>query len=147
MGKPFQYKTPKTKGARPIGVSIAAVTTLVEESEETWGDGLPFGSEFEALAYKALRSLGWAEDQIRVQAPVYGGRDEKGGYVMDIIVYTPMPVAISLKGRYWHDDPYDEMIDDARLLEVFTNYEVIWDDEATTFDAMRQIMEQKVGRP
>ena len=40
----------------------------------------------------------------RFQVPVMGGRDRKGGFIVDFVAYTPLPVPIEVFGNYWHEN-------------------------------------------
>jgi hypothetical protein len=108
---------------------------------------LPTQSNLELWCYLALLELGWRDEDIALQTPLMGGRQIKGGAVVDIILYKPQPCAISLKGRYWHGNNEEEFLEDARLSAEFPEYVVIWDDEAPTYEAMREVVLQRIGRP
>ncbi len=108
---------------------------------------LPFGSKLEKWGFKALLQLGYKPDQIRTQANWFGGREWPGGQVIDIIVYKPYACAISFKGDFWHKDSGEELFDDARLMQEFDEYIVIWEHEVPDYGAMYQVMLERVGRP
>lgn len=49
---------------------------------------------------KIQQTTGWGWDY---QVPVYGGRQIRGGNVVDFLIYTPGSwTALDPKGRYWH---------------------------------------------
>ena len=40
--------------------------------------------------------------QFAYQVPVRGGRQRRGGQVVDFVVYNPFAVAVPVNGEYWH---------------------------------------------
>ncbi len=108
---------------------------------------LPFGSTLEARVYRALLAAGWQPDQIRVQTPVLGGRSQKGGLVVDFILYTPLEIPIVVNGEYWHKNREEELLMEAKLLRVFDQDPIIlWGDEAQTDEAALATVIRKIGR-
>jgi len=105
------------------------------------------GSRMEDWCYRALLALGWPEEDITVQRSIDGGRSLPGGQVVDIVLYKPTSCAISLKGEYWHGNPAEETIDDARIAQIYNEYVIIWWREAHTYDMMYQVILERVGRP
>ena len=105
------------------------------------------GSRMEDWGYRALLALGWNEEDITVQRSIDGGRNFPGGQVVDIVLYKPTSCAISFKGEYWHGNPSEETIDDARISMIYNEYVIIWWREANTYDMMYQVMLERVGRP
>lgn len=103
------------------------------------------GSKLELACYQALLSLGWKPDDLNLQVSYFGGRRIHGGSVVDIIV-IPIYTAISLKGEYWHNDPDEELLEDARMMQTFRRYVVIWDYEVPTMAAMKSVCLERVGR-
>jgi len=101
----------------------------------------------EDWCYRALLALGWPEEDITVQRSIDGGRSLPGGQVVDIVLYKPTSCAISLKGEYWHGNPAEETIDDARIAQIYNEYVIIWWREAHTYDMMYQVILERVGRP
>jgi hypothetical protein len=81
------------------------------------------------------------------QYPVYGGRNIRGGNVIDFLIYTPGRWTIlDPKGRYWHTGIHEdqaEMQNVARkknwiLIEWFT-------DETPTRDAVLQFLRREMN--
>jgi len=69
-----------------------------------------FGSINEQNVYTAL---GRAKIDFAFQVPLDGGRNVRGGQVVDFIVYVPpRPIALYVQGKHWHggkmalDDEY-----------------------------------------
>lgn len=141
MMKTYQYPTRKrtrpSKSEEGRVVLPRAGLSMTELGE--------LGSKLELACYQALLSLGWKEDDLQLQTSYFGGRRIHGGSVVDIIV-VPIYTAISLKGEYWHSDPDAELLEDARMMSTFRRYVVIWDYEAPSFAAMKQICLERVGR-
>jgi hypothetical protein len=48
----------------------------------------------------SLEKYGW---EFFYQLPLFGGRQQSGGFVVDFLVYTiPLETPLSVKGEYWH---------------------------------------------
>jgi hypothetical protein len=76
---------------------------------------LTFGSTWEQNVYMALLKMKLPFDY---QVPKYGGRNVRGGTVLDFIVFTPpSPTVIQVDGPYWHrtERAYEETIIQANL--------------------------------
>ena len=137
------YQYPVKKRARPSKSTEGRVTlpraglSMTELGE--------LGSNLELSCYKALLSLGWKADDLQLQTSYFGGRRIHGGSVVDIIV-VPIYTAISLKGEYWHQDPDEELLEDARMMQTFRRYVVIWDYETPSFEAMKSVVLTRIGR-
>ena len=106
-----------------------------------------FGSKPEQWVYQALLALGYKPEDIEIQRPILGGRDIRGGFVGDIVVYKPQPCLISVKGKYWHNNDEKEFLDDAVLSSIYSEYVVIWDYEMPTYEALVEVVRMRVGRP
>ncbi len=105
------------------------------------------GSSLEIRVYQALLHLGWRRESIAIQTPILGGRQQRGGQVVDFVVYAPQPVPIYANGEYWHRDPEREAQAQADAREVFgVEPVVIWGEEAATDDMARAVVLARVGR-
>lgn len=137
------YQYPTKKRARPSKSEEGRV--VLPRAGLTMGELGELGSKLELACYQALLSLGWKADDLQLQTSYFGGRRIHGGSVVDIIV-VPIYTAISLKGEYWHSDPDAELLEDARMMNTFRRYVVIWDYEVPSFTAMKQVCLERVGR-
>lgn len=137
------YQYPTRKRARPSKSEEGRV--VLPRAGLSMDDLGRLGSKLELACYQALLSLGWKEDDLQLQTSYFGGRRIHGGSVVDIIV-VPIYTAISLKGEYWHNDPDEELLEDARMIQTFRRYVVIWDYETPTFEMMKAIVLERVGR-
>jgi hypothetical protein len=96
---------PKPKSVRP-SVSRGpkalqpALRPAIEDADRPPPPPIWFpGFATEWYCYWALQKLGAVFDY---QSPLLGGRLEKGGAVVDFVVYSPVEVAIRIQGTYWH---------------------------------------------
>ena len=65
-----------------------------------------FGSVEEFLVYNELRRRGLQPDiDFSYQSPVFGGRLDKGGLVVDFLFTNPPGLAMNPLGAYWHGTP------------------------------------------
>jgi len=73
---------------------------MPEQAEEQTLKGIPVGSVNEYNVGKALERLKLNYDY---QYQIMGGRDVRGGQVIDFLVYrVPRPVPVLVQGSYWH---------------------------------------------
>lgn len=103
-------RTPRPK------IEQARVPVLEDEEDQPpyFIRGQKAGSKDEYWTSLALEKIqeqtGWGWDY---QVPVYGGRQIRGGNVVDFLIYTPGPwTALDPQGRYWHtgvNEDRDEM--------------------------------------
>ena len=137
--KPYRFSTRRPKGTpdRPPAM----------RSDKAFEMDYPGTSTPERWIYRALLELGYRPENIRIQQSVLGGRDRPGGFVSDIIVYKPHACLINPKGFWWHRNDEKEFYDDAVLAGMYPEVVIIWDYEAPTYEAMREIIRVRVGRP
>ena len=138
--KSYQFPVKTTRGTKVKPPQPTSKKVRVE-------DTVVLGSRMEDFGYRALLALGWNAEDITVQRSIDGGRMMPGGQVVDIVLYKPTSCAISFKGEYWHGNPSEETIDDARIAMIYNEYVIIWWREAYTYDMMYQVMLERVGRP
>lgn len=116
---------PKIERVKPAKIEDAA------DQPPYFIRGIEAGSKEEywvSLALEKIQEItGWGWDY---QVPVFGGRQIRGGNIVDFLVYTPGPwTAIEPKGRYWHtgrNEDQNEMREACqkkgwRLIEWFTD--------------------------
>jgi hypothetical protein len=96
----------KERRARPKNATTTRAQKLKDESDSPpyFVRGRQADSKDEywvSLALDKIQdSTGWAWDY---QVPVYGGKEVRGGNVVDFLVHTPgMWTALDPQGRYWH---------------------------------------------
>lgn len=113
-------------------------------------NGQPAGSSYEWNAARALWALGW---QFGYQIPVMGGRQVRGGQVLDFLVKTvPLKTAVIVNGDYWHqtDEEYTMSELMAALIregvQVNTEPVVLWAAQAATFEAAHAYLNSKLGK-
>ena len=83
----------------------------------------------------------WAEKlPFDFQVPIDGGTWRPGGYVLDFLVYTPLPVAVPVQGDYWHKSELDpkERFNMSRLERLYgaANVMPIWGSEMPDYEAV-----------
>lgn len=96
---------PKLPGERPLRTRGPKALQPALRTQTVSGDQPPPPPPWfpgflpEWYCYWALQKLGASFDY---QSPLMGGRLEKGGAVVDFLVYLPVEVAIRIQGMYWH---------------------------------------------
>ena len=86
------------------------MTTLVPKPPATWPGSIP-----EWHIYWALTRLGYKEgEDFTYQAPVFGGRMEYGGAVLDFVL-PDFGIAINVQSLYYHYQGGKEKIADAMV--------------------------------
>lgn|GEM_PF-7027327 len=134
----------KFKARRSIAakkVPFAKAAPLVKELPEVMMiRGQQAGSKEEYFVAQGLNKLGM---KYSYQVPVMGGRNVRGGQVLDFLVYTPGKYTIvDVRGTYWHTGAREDSLD---ILRVTRRYGwlllVAWDtdvpDEATALSFLR----------
>lgn len=139
--KAYQYPVKAQRGTK-----VKPPSTPIKPEPKDTGPTI-LGSRMEDWGYRALLALGYKEENISVQKSIDGGRNLPGGQVVDIVLYKPTPCAISFKGEYWHGNPDEETFDDARIMNIYDEYVVVWWREAFTYDMMYNVLLARVGRP
>lgn len=122
-----------------------------EENLPTTVQGRPVGSKEEARVSVAL---GFLQIPFIYQYEVFGGRDRRGGLILDWLVLTvPMPTPLLLQSTYWHGParqrgPKDEFAQSKirRLMPGWADPKEIWDRQVpTVWDAIK-VCRQLFGR-
>jgi len=148
----FAYSKPKRKKrvtdarrGQPENLSKA------EEGEPGEINGKRAGSRLEWNVARALWKLGWDFD---FQFPVMGGRERRGGFMLDFLVHTipcwtPMPV----NGRHWHKDVIADQFENAQVEAALRRYGymiqetvVVWEENCLTMDDAYQFLYSKIGK-
>jgi hypothetical protein len=122
------------------------------QPKETPGliNGQPAGSSYEWNVARALWALGW---NFSYQVPVMGGSQIQGGQVLDFLVHTvPVDTAVIVNGSFWHQG--DEQLKDQQLMDALASYGyqvhsmplVLWNAEASTYEAAYNYLNTKLGR-
>ena len=112
--------------------------------------GRPAGSLYEWNVARALGALGW---KFAYQVPVKGGREVRGGQVLDFLVYTvPLDTAVIVNGDYWHQTDEEYKINELMSAlaregkSVNTEPVVLWQKEAATYEAAYSFLNMKIGK-
>lgn len=96
--KVFQYPTRESK--RPPKRRTPIIEPKKEPKEQM---GLIQGKRPESWeewrVYKALVRL---KVRFIYQVPILGGKQVRGGQVLDFLCYTPFPIPMPIMGKYWH---------------------------------------------
>ncbi len=136
--KPYLFGVVKRKPKK------ADITTPYIEQEEPGLQGI-LGSSLEERTYNMLLKLGWKPWQIEIQTPILGGRQTRGGMVVDFVLFKPSSCAISCKGGYWHENGNEEIVEDAAQMQYFNEYVVIWDYEVPDDKQLEAVMRNRIG--
>lgn len=138
----FQY--PKVKSSRVIDdIRRADATDLRDEGKGPARYTIQGKRAYETewFTYQALLRAGYKPSDIQFQVGFGGGRNFKGGYIVDFIVNTqPLPTPIWVHGEYWHSGEIasQDFIKQMRLLEegngAFNEPIVLWGNQVTDVD-------------
>lgn len=141
-GKAFQFRVPKrVPRANVPNVKVKPLELVTLDKMVIKGQNA--GSKEEYYVSKALDYL-----QLRYsyQVPVMGGRNVRGGQVLDFLVYTPVrETIVDVRGVYWHTGAREDNLDILRVARKF-NYGLViaWDydvqDVAMATSFLRQHM-------
>lgn len=102
----------------------------------------------EERIYKALRRAGWRAEDIDIQTPILGGRNTRGGQVIDFVLYRPSPLPIEANGNYWHRDAEAEYLATVEAWGEFgVEPVIIWGSEAENDDMALAVVLNRIGRP
>lgn len=124
------------------------IPTITEEEDlPTVVRGMVVGSKEEARVSVALDKLGY---EYYYQYQLFGGRNVRGGQVIDFIVLVPpRPIPIYVQGRYWHSNkmaPEDQlkiaMVDQIEWLDTPTLW---YDDELTSVQDAINLCRRDLG--
>jgi len=145
----INYKTPRLRVAsksRPTSTR----ETKIKDPQDTPGliNGMQAGSSYEWEIARALWTLGW--NNFDYQVPMFGGRNVRGGVVVDFIVPTrPASTVISVIGEYWHRDTDTDAIEDLRVKEALgmgTRILRPGTPECSTYDLALAYCSREIGR-
>lgn len=149
--KPIVFTQPATKRRATESLPRAGRATskrpVINPRQEI--RGIPVGSTYEANVADALEALGW---QYWYQYEVAGGRERRGGIIVDFIVWTrPAATPIWVNGRYWHARREEQdRLQQARLKQLarFPTRDplTMWDENCMTFDDAYAFLLSKIGR-
>ena len=131
-----------------------AVTEVIKDPLAAPGliQGIQAGSSIEWNVAIALGMLGW---QFDYQVPIAGGRNVRGGQVIDFIVHTvPAWTVMAVNGTYWHRNP---QMDEYKLevaVSTLRRYGyninntpiVVWENSSLTVEAAYQYIYSKIGK-
>lgn len=124
------------------------IPTITEEEDlPTVVRGMVVGSKEEARVSVALDKLGY---EYYYQYQLFGGRNVRGGQVIDFIVLVPpKPIPIYVQGRYWHSNkmaPEDQlkiaMVDQIEWLDT---PKLWYDDELTSVQDAINLCRRDLG--
>ena len=106
------------------------------------GGYLVAGKSATSYEYNIAYGLYVSRLEFLFQVSYWGGRNFRGGLVLDFLVYTaPLPTPVWVNGGYWHGqkrEKQDAMQQQRLWIELagIVNRPVIfWDDDCNTLDA------------
>lgn len=112
MAKQKKFRLTENKRARRSNTPSARVPVLEDASDQPpyFIRGQSAGSKEEYWCSLALERIeeatGWGWEY---QVPVYGGRNVRGGNVVDFLIHTPgRKTILDPKGRYWHTGKHED---------------------------------------
>lgn len=148
--KPIQFKA-KTQRRAKVETAPAAssATRKPAPNPRTEIRGRAVGSTYEANVADALDFLGW---DYWYQYAVGGGRDRRGGMVLDFLIWTrPAATPVWVNGRYWHNRRLEtDLLQQSRVKTLLgfpcADPLVLWDEDCQTVDDALNFLLSKLGR-
>lgn len=107
---------------------------------------IPFASKEEEWVYTALLEEQRAGTILyfEYQVNIFGGRNVRGGIILDFVVYNPLATVLFVNGDYWHsgllgaDDLYQQILVRQRYPTVVT----LWGRELVDKDVTRELIHE-----
>lgn len=147
---PITFKLPRSVArAQQKVLRPRSLVPPVPVNPRTEINGYPVGSSYEANVADALDALGW---RYYYQYSVHGGRQRRGGIVLDFLVQTrPAPTPVYVNGRYWHSKRTEaDRLQQANLSSYFSypvrDSLVMWDEDCLTVELAYNFLMAKIGR-
>ncbi|MFZ2470649.1 MAG: hypothetical protein WAW52_01780 [Methanothrix sp.] len=128
-----QPQAPHLKVESPPEDIIGMVQGTIPDSKNEW---------FVALA---LDKLGI---DYSYQVPLYGGRNVRGGQVIDFVVYHPRSIPVFIQGAYWHKaatESEDILKQQAAEAYYKTRPVLLSEEETSTKDKAYRAVLEKIG--
>jgi len=126
----------------------ATTPTLIEQKdpEETIGiiQGTIPGSKNEWYVAMALDKL---KIEYQYQVGIDGGKNVRGGQVIDFVAYLPQPTPIFVQGEYWHNQKTEteDLLKFAAAENVYKRSPILlMGDETDTKDKAFQVVRDRV---
>lgn len=149
--KPIQFKAPRaqrrSKAEKPAAVRSASQKPPPNPRTEIRGRAV--GSTYEANVADALDALGW---DYWYQYAVGGGRDRRGGMVLDFLIWTrPAATPVWVNGRYWHNRRLETDLLQQSRVKMLLGFPcadplVLWDEDCATREDALAFLLSKIGR-
>jgi hypothetical protein len=142
------WKQPRIKTARKTRLPSRREITL-ENPDDTPGliNGKQAGSSYEWNHARALWALGW---EFQYQVPMFGGRDRRGGVVLDFLITNWLAnIVINPIGEYWHRNISADQLEDARIRKALgTGTKILRPGtlDSKTFDAALAYLRREIGQ-
>lgn len=110
-------------------------------------------SDIEWATYRALRSLGWSDEQVMFQVSAFGGRSlVGGGQVLDFVVNTGAgAVVVDVRGARFHGPQAGKAARDRwREIQLMAMADaprlvIVWEDVAHDWSRLRAQLAREVG--
>ena len=149
--KPIQFKQPRAQRASKPETQARMESAKKKQPPNPRKEirGRAVGSTYEANVADALDALGW---DYWYQYSVGGGRERRGGMVLDFLIWTrPMATPVWVNGRYWHNrrSETDRMQQSrVKTLLGFPCGEplIMWDEQSETYEDAYSFLLSKLGR-
>lgn len=69
------------------------------------------GKSASSYEYNVAKALDRVPVEYEFQVPLFGGKQMRGGKVLDFLVGTkPLPTPLFVNGDYWHREPQTELL-------------------------------------
>jgi hypothetical protein len=143
--KPYQFPIPRKARSLPDKpVSVRAEREQGADEPLTPVQGRVPGSREEWRVAMALESLGI---EYRYQIPLRGGRQVRGGMVLDfLVIRPPEEIPMSVQGRYWHHSIEEERLYLEALKSIYgVEPIVLWSDDLTSVDEAKKVLRRELN--
>ena len=140
---PFQLKIAKRGATRPDVPFVKAIKPEPEEEGAMIIRGQPAGSKEEWRTSQALDIL---QMDYYYQYSVGGGRQRRGGQVIDFLVLTPVRwTIVDVRGTYWHTGRHEDSLDILRVARKQRwNLVILWDTDCKSVSDAVSFLRQKI---
>lgn len=101
--------------------------------------------------WRVAKALDYYKMSYIFQYDVYGGKQVRGGQVIDFLVYTsPLPTPVYVQGEYWHrrQKATEDALKQAQVKNLFNGQindpVLIWEHEVQTLEDAKHVVKEKI---
>lgn len=142
---PAYYVRRKKPVGRPVEAARLPIASKPKEEMGLIDGRIPDSIE----EWRVYLSLVKYKIPFQYQVTMAGGRDQRGGVVLDFLAYNPQPIPLPVHGKHWHkDDETLVLAVIAMALHTTADYvrdHIIWDYEIPTQQDSDRIVKLRVS--